>query len=64
MQALADKTIPGSAGRMGRPPLHNKPTQVRLPQEIMDRVDALMGQNRRAQFIREAVENELKRRGA
>jgi hypothetical protein len=29
----------------------------------MDRIDALMGANRRAQFIREAVEAELKRRG-
>lgn len=47
---------------MGRPPLGNKPTQVRLPQAVMDRIDALMGQNRRAQFIREAVEAELKRR--
>lgn len=47
---------------MGRPPLGNKPTQVRLPQDVMDRIDALMGGNKRAQFIREAVEAELTRR--
>lgn len=46
---------------MGRPALGNKATQVRLPQAIMDRIDALMGQNKRAKFIRYAVEQELKR---
>lgn len=51
-----------TASRMGRPPLGNKPTQVRLPQEVMDRIDALCGQNRRAVFIREAVLAELERR--
>lgn len=30
---------------------------------VLERIDALMGPNRRAQFIREAVEAELKRRG-
>lgn len=47
---------------MGRPPLGNKATQVRLPQDVMDRIDALTGTNRRAQFIREAVLAELERR--
>lgn len=47
---------------MGRPPLGNKPTQVRLPQTVMDRIDALCGTNQRAKFIREAVEAELARR--
>jgi hypothetical protein len=61
-EGLAQKAVSASAKRMGRPPLGNKATQVRLPQAIMDRIDALMGANRRAQFIREAVENELKRR--
>lgn len=63
MQGFAQKAIPDSAARMGRPPLGNKATQVRLPQSVMDRIDAMMGANRRAQFIREAVEAELKRRG-
>ena len=59
---LAQKAVSASPRRMGRPPLGIKATQVRLPQVLMDRIDALMGPNRRAQFIREAVENELKRR--
>lgn len=39
-----------------------KPMIVRLPADIPDRIDALVGKNRRAEFIREAVERELKRR--
>jgi hypothetical protein len=48
--------------RMGRPPLNVKETKVRLPLETRDRIEALVGANRMAAFIREAVENELKRR--
>jgi hypothetical protein len=29
---------------------------------ILERIDALLGPNRRAKFIRDAVENELRRR--
>jgi hypothetical protein len=48
---------------MGRPPLGNKATLVRLPPDLGDRIDAVMGgPNRRAKFIREAVEIELDRR--
>lgn len=47
---------------MGRPPLQVKPTVVRLTVEALDRIDAIAGPNRRAEFIREAVERELKRR--
>jgi Arc/MetJ-type ribon-helix-helix transcriptional regulator len=39
-----------------------KPTLVRLPNGMAERIDALVGPNRRAEFIREAVEKELKRR--
>lgn len=39
-----------------------KPTQVRLSEEIRERIRALVGDNGMAQFIREAVERELKRR--
>lgn len=49
---------------MGRPPLGLTLTTVRLPKAIIDRITALVGENRRSQFIREAVENELKRREA
>ncbi|WP_375274486.1 YlcI/YnfO family protein [Methylorubrum thiocyanatum] len=39
-----------------------KPTLVRLPEGVPERIDAVAGKNRRAEFIREAVERELKRR--
>jgi predicted DNA-binding protein len=47
---------------MGRPALNLKPTVVRLSEETLKRIEALVGKNRMAQFIREAVERELKRR--
>ena len=47
---------------MGRPALGNKATQVRLPESVMDRIDAIAGTYGRAKFIREAVEAELARR--
>lgn len=47
---------------MGRPPMQVKPTVVRLTAEALERIDKLAGPNRRAEFIREAVERELKRR--
>ncbi|WP_425415001.1 YlcI/YnfO family protein [Phenylobacterium immobile] len=47
---------------MGRPSLGIISTTVRLPGAILARIDALLGPNRRAQFIREAVERELERR--
>lgn len=48
--------------RMGRPPLNVKETKVRLTDEQRQRIEALVGPNRMAAFIREAVENELERR--
>lgn len=47
---------------MGRPPLGIKPTQVRLSEETRERIRELVGEQGMAQFIREAVERELKRR--
>jgi metal-responsive CopG/Arc/MetJ family transcriptional regulator len=47
---------------MGRPPLNVKPMLVRLPDGLAEQIDAVAGKNKRAEFIREAVENELKRR--
>jgi len=40
------------------------PILVRLRDDVPDRIDALVGKNKRAEFIREAVEKELKRREA
>jgi Arc/MetJ-type ribon-helix-helix transcriptional regulator len=49
---------------MGRPPLRVKATTVRLPNGISERIDGLVGSNRRAEFIRSAVMKELRRREA
>jgi predicted DNA-binding protein len=46
---------------MGRPPLNLKSTNVRLPEGLGDRIDALVGRQRRAAFIREVLEREVKR---
>lgn len=51
-----------TATRMGRPPLGVKATLVRLAPEVLARIDAIAGPQKRAEFIREAVERELKRR--
>lgn len=48
--------------RMGRPPLNVTPVLVRLPDDVPGRIDALVGKQKRAEFIREAVEAELVRR--
>jgi len=47
---------------MGRPPLDVKPMLVRLPSGVAEQIDAIAGKNRRAEFIREAIEREIKRR--
>jgi hypothetical protein len=60
--------IPGTVTpkRMGRPPLSKKSdtveTKVRMTIEVRERIEALVGPNRMAVFIREAIERELKRR--
>lgn len=54
--------VPDISRRMGRPPLGIKPTQVRLSEEVRERIRKLVGDNGMAQFIREAIERELKRR--
>jgi len=62
MEHLTDKAISPTPPRMGRPPLNVEATTVRLPRDVLKRIDALAGPNRRAQFIREAVETELAKR--
>ncbi len=54
--------ISDNRAKMGRPPLNVKPTVVRLTEETRERITAIAGPNRMAEFIREAVENELARR--
>ena len=41
--------------RMGRPPLGNTKTTVRLSAEILERIEALVGRGGVAAFIREAA---------
>lgn len=47
---------------MGRPPLNVKSTNIRLPEGLGDRIDKLVGRQRRAAFIREVLEREVERR--
>ena len=61
---MTDFPVSDNAKRMGRPPLNLKPTPVRLPVRDLERIEALVGPNRRAEFIREAVARELDRREA
>jgi hypothetical protein len=53
---------------MGRPPLNKKSetrlTGVRLTEDVRQRIEALVGPNRMAVFIREAIDRELCRREA
>lgn len=48
---------------MGRPPMHRKPTVVRLDADLPKRIDkVLAAKEKRADLIRLAIERELKRR--
>jgi Arc/MetJ-type ribon-helix-helix transcriptional regulator len=47
---------------MGRPPLKVKPILVRLGEGVPERIEALVGKRKKAEFIREAVDAELARR--
>jgi len=58
---LTDFPISDSSRRMGRPPLNVKAILVRLPEGMDKRIDALVGKNKRAEFIRDAVSRELQR---
>lgn len=62
MSLVENKPVSDIQSRMGRPALGVKSTHVRLSDGVAERIDALVGPNRRAAFIREAVENELERR--
>ena len=46
---------------MGRPPMNVKETKVRLTNEQRQRIIALVGDQRMAAFIREAVDEKLER---
>jgi hypothetical protein len=40
---------------MGRPPLHMITTHLNLPQDLLDRMDALVGPRGRSKFARQAI---------
>ncbi len=61
MRGLSQKEITASPARMGRPAI-GKFTAVRLSADMLDRIDSHAGPGKRAEFIRQAVEAELKRR--
>lgn len=54
----------GKTRRMGRPPLSKKSdtvlTAVRLTADMVARIDALAGPNKRGEWIRRAVDRALK----
>lgn len=54
----------GKTRRMGRPPLKRNVetvvSAVRLPADMVERIDAIAGPNKRGEFIRKAVERALK----
>lgn len=62
MQGLAQKKLSVIPASVGRPSLGVKATLVRLPEGVPERIDAIAGPNKRAEFIRQAVEKELRRR--
>lgn len=59
-------SVAATPSRMGRPPLSQKsvtqPTMVRLTVDVRERIVALVGDKGMAEFIRSAIEAELKRR--
>jgi metal-responsive CopG/Arc/MetJ family transcriptional regulator len=48
---------------MGRPKMDVKPTLIRLPEGMAKEIDKIAGPGKRADFIRQAIEREIKRRG-
>jgi hypothetical protein len=54
----------GTNRRMGRPPLKRNVetvvSAVRLTADMVERIDAIAGPNKRGEFIRKAVERALK----
>lgn len=58
---LAEKDATKSPARIGRPPI-GKLTGVRFTPDVVAQIDAIVGSGNRAQFVRDAVAAELKKR--
>lgn len=54
-------TICGQHPRMGRPPLNLTRMHVNLSDEVIERMDAVVGAKGRSKFIREAIDQQLNR---
>jgi hypothetical protein len=60
---LAQKEISATAAQVGRPRINDEQTPARFPGGTLARIDAVLENGeKRSDFIREAVEKELKRR--
>jgi hypothetical protein len=65
MHGLAEKVISHIPAPVGRPRINGEQTPARFADGTLARIDAsLVGNEKRSDFIREAVERELKRRQA
>ncbi len=61
---LTDFPVSDTAKPMGRPPLNVKMTPVRLRLDQLARIEKVAGPNKRAEFIRDAVDEKLDRNEA
>lgn len=64
MHGLAEKVISDTPAPVGRPRINEEQTPARFPAGTLARIDAACREKeKRSDFIREAVEAELHRRG-
>jgi len=65
MTGLAENVISPTRLGVGRPKINDEQTPARFPAGTLAAIDAAcVGSEKRSDFIREAVERELKRRSA
>lgn len=63
MQALTELVISGTKRPVGRTRINDEQTPARFPAGTLARVDAVLAdKEKRSDFMREAVEREIKRR--
>jgi hypothetical protein len=63
MPSLANNVISPTGAQVGRPRINDEQTPARFPAGTLARIDAACVDNeKRSDFIREAVERELERR--
>lgn len=63
MQALTETLPSGTVRRVGRIKINDEQTPARFPEGTLARIDAVLAdKEKRSDFIREAVEREIKRR--